>query len=194
MNGHYELTEMGEHMLAHAHLISHSSDVIERHIAGQDTQLKGTVRITAPSCFSYQELPRHLAELNTHYPGIQVELLVNPVEFNMSKRQADIALRITSAPPDHLVGNEVRRIKWGVYAHPRYIAEQCKAENLKDLQQHKLIGATGALRNHAMFQWLDSQFNENIGPSTDDLVAMSYLASSARWLAILPDDLAHPGI
>lgn len=194
LNGRYELTEMGEEMLVHAHRIGHSFDDIERHIAGQDTQLRGIVRITAPSSFSYHELPHHLAELNKLYPGIQVELLVSPVELNMTNRQADIALRITSIPPDHLVGREIRRIKWGVYGHPDYIAEQGKVENLADLQQHKIIGAAGSLRNHPTFLWLDSKLSDNIGPRTDDLVAMSYLANSAQGLAILPDDLAQNGI
>ena len=190
LNGIYELTEMGEEVLAHAHRISHSFDDIERHIAGQDTQLKGTVRITAPSSFAYYELPRHLAELNKLYPGIKVELLVTTQELNMTNRQADIALRITSTPPDHLVGREVRRIKWAVYAHPNYSAEFGKAENLADFQHHRFIGSAGQLSNHPTFAWLDSKYANNISARSDDLVAMSHLANSAQGLAILPDDLA----
>jgi len=194
LNGNYELTELGEKMLIHGRSISHSFNDIERQVAGQDTQPKGIVRITAPSSFSYHVLPKHLAKFNQLYPEIQLELLVTQLELNMSSRQADIALRVTSTPPEHLVGREVRRMKWGVYAHSDYINQFGKADNLTELHEHRLIGATGALRNHPVFIWLDKNCSSNIAPRTDDLVAMACLANNAHGLAILPDDLKQKGL
>jgi len=194
LNGHYELTQLGEDMITHAQQITQSFDDIERHLAGKDTQPKGVVRITAPSSFAYNILPNQLRELNKQYPDIKVEVLVSNLELNMSNRQADIALRITLNPPDHLVGREVCRIQWGVYAHPDYLAQWGRPDNIADLEQHCLIGPAGALRNHAVLSWLDKKHQGTFGPRSDDLVAMSYLANSAQGLAILPDDLALPGI
>ena len=194
LNGSYELTEMGEGMLVHAQRITHSFDDIERDIAGKDKQPKGIVRITAPTSFSYNYLPRHLADFNKLYPDIQVELLVTNLELNMTNRHADIALRVTQAPPDHLVGREVSRIKWGVYASSDYVSVHGRPESLKNLVNHPLIGATGLLRSHPAFLWLDKKWASNIGPRTDDLVAMSCLAESSQGLAFLPDDLKRPGM
>ncbi|MEH6450543.1 MAG: LysR family transcriptional regulator [Oleispira sp.] len=194
LNGRYELTELGEKMLMHARIISHSFDDIDRQLAGQDTQPKGIVRITAPSSFSYNELPLHLATFNQRYPEIKLELLVTPLELNMSNRQADIALRVTSTPPEYLVGREIRRIKWGVYANADYINEFGKPDSLKELSQHKLIGAAGSLANHPTFIWQEKNLASTIGPRTDDLVAMACLANNAYGLAILPDDLKQPGL
>lgn len=194
LNGTYELTELGEDMLVHAQRITHSFDDIERHIAGKDTKPKGVVRITAPRSFAYNLLPVHLAELNKLYPDIQLELLVTNLEMNMTNRHADIALRVTSAPPDHLVGREVCRIKWAVYGHPDYLAKQGRPENLTALNQHCLIGGAGPLRSHATLSWLDKKLSSNISLRSDDLVAMSHLANSGQALALLPDDLALPGL
>jgi len=194
LNGSYELTELGEEMLVHAQRIFHSFDDIERHIAGKDTELKGIVRITAPSSFSYSHLPEHLHELNKLYPNIEIELLVTNLELNMTNRHADIAIRVTSNPPDHLVGREIRRIKWGVYASKNYISEHGRPANLKDFGDHRLIGASGSLRSHRTFSGLDSKYASNISHRSDDLVAMSYLAKSGLGLALLPDDLARQGI
>ena len=194
LNGSYELTELGEEMLLIGQSITHSFEDIERHIAGKDTQIKGIVRITAPSSFSYTCLPRHLAELSKLYPDIQVELLVTNLELNMTNRLADIAIRVTSSPPEHLVGREVRRIKWGAYASEDYLSKHGKADSLMDLKNHRLIGAMGSLRSHPAFSWLDKKYALNIGQRTDDLVAMSCLAESGHGLALLPDDLARPGI
>ncbi|MDN4502155.1 LysR family transcriptional regulator [Alteromonadaceae bacterium BrNp21-10] len=194
LNGSYELTELGEEILVQAQHVSHLFDDIERHIAGKDTQPKGVVRITAPSSFSYSCLPDHIAALNELYPDIQIELLVTNLELNMTNRHADIAIRVTSAPPDHLVGRQVRLIKWGVYASEEYISKQGRAEGLNDFSQHRLIGATGVLRNHPVFSWLDNKVELNIGQRTDDLVAMACLAHSGQGIALLPDDLAKPGL
>lgn len=194
LNGNYELTELGERMLTHGRSINYSFDNIERQVAGQDTQQKGVVRITAPSSFSYTDLPQHLAKFNQLYPEIQIELLVTQLELNMSNRQADIALRVTSTPPEHLVGREIRRIKWGVYAHSDYINEFGKPECLTELDNYKLIGATGVLRNHPAFIWQEKNHANNIGSRSDDLVAMACLANNAHGLAILPDDLKLPGL
>ena len=192
LQGNYELTELGEEILQYAQRITHSFDDIERHIAGKDTQPKGIVRITAPSSFAYYELPKHLLELNKVYPDIQVELLVSNLEVNMTNRHADIALRVTSSPPDHLVGREVRRIKWGVYGPMDYIHKYGRPEKIEDLEGHRFIGATGLLQNHPTFSGLDKKHPQSIGPRTDDLVAMSHLAGGAHGLVILPDDLRQP--
>lgn len=194
LNGSYELTELGDNMLIHAQRITNSFDDIERHIAGKDKQLKGIVKITAPSSFSYNYLPKHLSAFHQLYPNIQIELLVTNLELNMTNRHADIAIRVTAAPPEHLVGREVCRIKWGVYASKEYISSYGKPVSLKDFVNHRLIGAAGSLRSHRVFSWLDSNYAFNISQRTDDLVAMSRLAQSSLGVALLPDDLASNGI
>lgn len=192
LNGIYELTELGEEILIHAQRVSSSFEDIERHLAGKDTQPKGIVRVTAPTSFSYRCLPNHIAELHELYPEIEIELLVTNLELNMTNRYADIAIRVTPTPPEHLVGRQIRYIKWGVYASKQYIAKHGHAANTNDLAHHRLIGAAGALRTHSAFTWLDNKHHLNIGSRSDDFVAMACLAEASQGLALLPDDLAKP--
>ncbi len=194
INGSYELTEIGEEMLVYAQRISNSFDDIERQVAGKDTQPNGVVKITAPSSFAYNYLPNLLAEFNRLYPDIQIELLVTNLELNMTNRHADIALRVTKSAPEHLVGRPVCNIKWGVYASQGYVSSHGLPRNLDDLANHRLIGATGTLRSHVAFSWMDKKYPRNIGQRSDDLVAMSLLAQSGNGLAFLPADLQRPGI
>ncbi|MEH6445354.1 MAG: LysR family transcriptional regulator [Oceanospirillaceae bacterium] len=191
LNGQYELTELGEEMMVHAQKVNLSVEDIERNIAGKDTQPKGIVKITAPSSFAYRDLPEHIAKLSMLYPDIQLELLVTELELSMTNRKADIAIRVTSSPPEHLVGREIRRIKWGVYANSEYETKYGKLNDLSDLANHRLIGATGLLSNHPAYLWLEKKNSASIGLRTDDLVAMSALANTGHWLAILPEDLAN---
>ena len=95
LNHGYELTPMGEELLIEAKKIALSFDDMERHIVGKDIQPKGTVKITAPNNIAYRYLPRYLTAFNKTYPDIHIELLISNLEFNMTNRQADIAVRAT---------------------------------------------------------------------------------------------------
>jgi len=190
--GGYELTETGEEMLVLAQGISNSFDDIDRHIMGKDIQPKGSVKLTAPGSFAYGFLPQYLADFKQLYPDIDIELLVTNQELNMSNRNADIALRVSQSPPEHLVGRQIRSIEWGVYAGTDYLEKFGRPTNVNSLKRHELIGASGTLRSKPAFSWLEKNHSKEITQRCDDLIAMSCLASKNLGLAFLPNDLQRP--
>ncbi len=190
----YELTSAGQELLARAKKIADSFDDIERYIVGKDIQPKGQVKITAPNNIAYHYLPRYLAKFSLLYPDIHIELLASSLEFNMTNRQADIAVRATPSPPDHLIGRQVASIKWGVYSSHTYGDKFTLPDTLEDLQNHALIGAAGGMRSLPAFVWLEKNRSQQICTRCDDLVAMSYFAESGQGLAFLPNDQQRPGI
>jgi len=194
VNNRYELTSIGIEMIAHAQRIENSFDTIERKIVGTDSNPKGVVKITAPTNIAYRYLPRYIEKFNQIYPNIHIELLVSNQEFNMTNRQADIAVRATPSPPEHLVGRQVSTINWGAYASRRYEIKLGLPTVVDDLHGHSLIGATGALRNLPVFTWLEKNWSQNITARCDELVAMSYFAEAGQGIAFLPDDQTRSGI
>jgi len=190
----YELTPMGEELLAEAKKIAASFDDMERHIVGKDIQPKGTVKITAPNNIAYRYLPRYLAEFNQLYPDIKIELLVSNLEVNMNNRQADIAVRATPSPPEHLVGRKLRSITWGVYAGISYKSKEGNPKHIGQLAEHALIGATGSMRSLPAYIWLDKNLPQQIKTRCDELVAMAAFVEAGQGLALLPDDQQRPGI
>jgi len=193
-NGLCELTELGQQLLVQARAIENAFDDIERHLAGRDIRPQGVVKLTAPSSFSYRHLPRHLAAFNQLYPQIQIELLVTNSELNMTNRQADVALRVTHSPPEHLVGREICKIKWGVYASDDYLAQHPAVTDMDSLSQQQLIAAAGNLKQYPAFSYLERKYPDKIVQRSDDLIAMAMLAQSGNGLAFLPDDLAVSGL
>ncbi len=190
----YELTPMGEELLIEAKKIATSFDDMERHIVGKDFQPKGTVKITAPNNIAYRYLPRYLTEFNRSYPDINIELLVSNLEFNMNNRQADIAVRATPEPPEHLVGRRIRSITWGVYASKIYKEKSACPKNINQLSGHALVGAAGSMRNLPAYIWLDKNLSQQIKTRCDELVAMAAFVEAGQGLALLPDDQQRPGI
>ncbi len=190
----YELTPMGEELLISAKKISGSFDELERQIVGKDIQPKGTVKITAPNNIAYRYLPRYLTKFNESYPDIHIELLISNLEINMNNRQADIAVRATSVPPEHLIGRKVRTLRWNVYGSKAYEKKYGLPNNIEQLKNHSLIGATGAASFLPAYRWLDKNLAQNISARCDELIAMAAFAETGQGLAILPDDQQRPEI
>ncbi len=190
----YRLTSMGQELLLRAEKIAQAFDDLDRSIVGKDFQPKGVVKITAPNNIAYRYLSRYLTDFNQIYPDIKVEVLVSNLEFNMNDRRADIAVRATSSPPEHLVGRAVNSISWGVYSSPAYLQKFAAPTKIKQLSQHALIGATGAMRKLPAFVWLEKHYGEQIVARCDDLTAMSCFAEAGLALACLPDDQRRPEI
>jgi len=190
----YELTPTGEELLFFAQNIANSFDDLERHIVGKDIQPKGVVKITAPNNIAYRYLPRYLAEFQHRYPEVHIELLASNLEFNMSNRQADIAIRATPSPPEHLIGRQLKTIQWSVYGSLAYEQQLGLPCNLEELPNHRLIGATGTMRRLPGFTWLEKNIPQSIRIRCDDLVTMSFLTESGQGLAFLPDDQQRPEI
>lgn len=192
INNSYELTVLGHEMLELAEQIENSFDGIERHIVGKDFQPKGIVKITAPSNIAYRYLPRYISDFNLKYPEIRIELLVSNQEVNMSNRQADIAVRATSSPPEHLVGRQVATLDWSVFASKKHEDKFGLPSDIEGLINHSLIGAAGALSRLPVFIWLNKHFASQVITRCDDLTAMSYFVESGQGLAFLPDDQFRP--
>ncbi|GMR01371.1 MAG: LysR family transcriptional regulator [Gammaproteobacteria bacterium] len=190
----YELTPMGEELLISAKKISGSFDELERQVVGKDIQPKGTVKITAPNNIAYRYLPRYLTKFNERYPDIRIELLISNLEINMNNRQADIAVRATSAPPEHLIGRKVRTLKWSVYGSKAYEKKYGLPNNIEQLKTHALISATGGASHLPAYRWLDKNLPQNIKARCDELIAMAAYAEAGQGLAILPDDQQRAGI
>lgn len=106
----YLLTDAGAQMVAGAERVEREMAALERGVAGQDTRLEGPVRITCTDPFAGRMLMRALAALCGRHGGIELELDADSRYLDLSKREADVALRAIArgaSPPEHLIGRRV---------------------------------------------------------------------------------------
>jgi DNA-binding transcriptional LysR family regulator len=109
----YLLTDAGNEMVAGAERVEREMAALERGLAGQDARLAGLVRVTCTDRFIAKILLRALAGLCSQHPGIELELDVDAKNLDLSKREADIAVRafgLTASPPPHLIGRRIAPI------------------------------------------------------------------------------------
>jgi len=194
VHGKYGLTDAGEEILDLAQTVAVAMEDIDRRISGTDVQLKGRLRLTAPASFCNHVLPARLAKFRRAYPEIMVELLSSNEELNMSNRAAEIALRVTHTPPDHLIGRKLADIPWGFYASAAYLERQGKPNGFEALATHNLVGAAGRLVRREGFARIDRELRDRICVRCDDLTAMAACARHGQGLALLPGDVAGDGL
>ena len=193
LDNRYVLTPLGDELLVYARQASGLFEDIERSIVGKDVQPSGVVKITAPFNLVTHYLPEALSDFRKQYPDIEIELLSSNQMVNMNSRLADIALRVCDNPPEHLVGRKVASIPWGIFAAQTDAQTESFVpvdfQALAELVDHdQLIGATGAMRNLAVFAWLEKHYGHRITTRCDELTAMSYCAQAGQGLALLPFD------
>lgn len=106
----YLLTGAGNDMVLGAERVEREMAALERGLAGQDARLEGPVRVTCTDPFVARILLRGLAALCDEHPGIELELDADAKNLDLSKREADVAVRAllpTASPPEHLIGRRL---------------------------------------------------------------------------------------
>lgn len=109
----YLLTTAGHEMVAGAERVEREMAALERGLAGQDARLAGPVRVTCTDPFMAKMVLAALLPLCAEQPGIELELDVDAKNLDLSKREADIAVRalgVNASPPEHLLGRRIAPI------------------------------------------------------------------------------------
>ncbi len=191
--GLHRPTEVGEQMLASAERIEGSIIDLTRKIAGRDKRLVGRLRITSSETLAFRLLTRHIAAFRSAHPGVVVELAVDNRVLNLSRREADVALRPMRPIERDLWGRKLADVAWGVYGARSYIQKTGTPVELSTLSQHPLIGWEEGTRGIATVDWLNATIPAaSFVFRTNSLVNQLMAVRASIGLAVLPCYLGDP--
>lgn len=181
----YLLTHAGEEMYEGALRVEDEISGLSRKVSGQDLRLSGTVRVTTVDMLALWLLPWHFAAFRRAYPGIELEIAVSNAALNLTKREADVALRVGNEPPESLVGRRVGRLVFAIYGSSDYRARR----TAEDLGSHDWIGLDS---DHAPLARRFARFLPEVRPvyRANSVAAAVALAKGGIGLAPLPCGLA----
>lgn len=114
----YRLTESGELAASAAERVETDLHALDREITGRDRQLSGSVRLTASETLSYGVLPQLIAQFRRTHPGIQITLTIDNRILDLSRREAEVALRTRRPTEGDLFGRKLAGIAWAFYGTP----------------------------------------------------------------------------
>ena len=111
----YAPTPEGDEMIALANQMAELVANFERRVAGRDPKPTGLLRVTTVEAIGQRFLPAILTQFQAQNPGVVIDLILSERALNLSRRDADVAIRITNDPPEALVGRRICTVRWAVY-------------------------------------------------------------------------------
>jgi DNA-binding transcriptional LysR family regulator len=190
----YVMTQAGEELQDKLQPVAGQIEGIERRLGGLDAAPGGTIRITTTDTLAHGLLAPVLADFRRLHPRIQLQVVVQNTFLNLTKREADIAVRPSNKPPENLVGRRVGSIQTAIYASKAYLREAAKAGRAPtDWQAHPWVAPDESLGHLAQSRWLHARVSpEQIAISADSLVAMADAVRAGTGLGLLLCLLAEP--
>jgi DNA-binding transcriptional LysR family regulator len=180
----YVLTAGSEELVAAARHIDDTVTSLERKLVGQDLQLSGAIRITSTDTLMVSILPEILAEFRAAHPGIGIEIALSNVMLNLTKREADIAIRPANDAPETLIGRRIAKIAFAIYGSSQYLARRRRTD---DLAAHQWVGPDDSLAGTSVARWMRAELSESeIVLRADSLLGIREAARAGLGLAALP--------
>jgi DNA-binding transcriptional LysR family regulator len=148
-------TESAGQILPLAEQAERAVQGIERVAIGEDSRAAGLVRVTTSENFA-TFLGRMLGELHAKHPGVTVEVLAGNATLDLTRSEADIAIRLAPTPQGELVCRKIATAGWSAYASQSYVAERGIPTPITDLTNHNVIGYNDSLSKSPGAQWLEA--------------------------------------
>lgn len=136
------LTEQGEVLLRTVSEFVQKLTDTEHALTDLDQRPTGTLRLAVPVALGTFWLIPLIKEFNELYPEVNIALLVDDRELDLSMREADVAIRMYPAKQPDLIQRQLITINSSLYASNDYLRVYGVPKSLEDLQRHRIIGYT----------------------------------------------------
>jgi DNA-binding transcriptional LysR family regulator len=116
----YRPTSLGNQLITAAERIEDIAISTERRKRASATNLSGEINLSVPPPIAQHLLLQTMNQFSIDYPLIRLNINSSFQLLNLDRSEADIVIRGTNAPPEHLVGRRIGSMKLNYYAHQDY--------------------------------------------------------------------------
>lgn len=116
-DGRLQPTAAGATVAAHAETMAREAEAIAAAVSGADLVSSGVVRLTAAPVLASRLLAPALPALIDAHPQLEIELIAEPRNLSLTRREADMALRL-ARPRDGgqaIIASRIGRLDYAVY-------------------------------------------------------------------------------
>lgn len=182
----YQPTAAGERAAGAAERVETELLALDREITGRDQQLSGVVRVTASETFSYAVLPPLFAQFHALHPRIRVVLSIDNRVMDLSRREADVALRVRRPVDPDLFGRKLTDVAWAFFGARDGAVNLRREGRAFNFGKHTVIGWDEPARIVAA-EWIAANVpTERIRYRSNSLVNQLKAAAAGLGIALLP--------
>ena len=181
--GRYAPTAAGEELAAAGASLQVTAEQSLLKVAGRDLRPSGVVRITSTDSIAKCLLNPIMALCRQRYPQITLHISIDNTMLSLAKRDADIAIRASLRPPEHLLGKRIGPIAFAVYGAAAYL----DAMKTATLAEHEWIALGDSQENHRTLRWLEAvKPLDQVGLRMDGFASIGQACTQGLGLALLP--------
>jgi len=194
----YTLTGAGHDLLYRAERMEAEALALEREVLGADQRLAGSVRVTATEMIGTRFIMPHVPQFRARHPEIAIELESSNRNVSLTRREADIALRLARPHEENVITRRLAPIPVALYAAPDYLSTRgVPIDAESSLAGHELLlfAATRAFRVENA--WFEPRLaGARITLRSDSVSAIFAAAVAGAGIALLPRAAAdrEPGL
>lgn len=138
--GGYVLTAEGQRLMPHALRAEEAMQAAAGEMAGQGGPLTGQIRLGAPDGSANFLLPQVCSEILDQNPELEIQIVALPRLFNLSKREADMAIMVSRPETGRLLVSKLSDYRLHLAASTDYLRKHGPINTLRDLKGHRIVG------------------------------------------------------
>jgi molybdate transport repressor ModE-like protein len=191
--GRYAATGAGEALAEAGREMQARADAALLRVQGQDLRPQGLVRIASTEGVIGGLVLPLLPALRKALPDLRVLCSARNEFHNLSQREADLALRPATSPPEHLIGHRIGPLRHAVYAQ----REKARRFRRLALDQQPWIALDDSAAGSQALTWLAQMLPlEQVTLRFSGLLMVRSACAQGLGLAVLPCFLgdAEPGL
>jgi DNA-binding transcriptional LysR family regulator len=191
------LTDNGKYLFQTAHEVIAKLKDVEATFSDEKDKLKGKLTITTVVSFGTTWLTPRIKEFMDLHPEIEVELIFDDRELDLSTREADVAIRMRRPKQLNLIQKKFVDFNYHIYGSNEYLEKNGYPKILKDLDKHKFItygkGAPSPVYNPDWVLKLGAKEGKKRKSvmKVNSVYGLLLAVQSGVGLAALPDYITH---
>lgn len=133
------LTDIGADVLDHAQHSVETKEAVESLVSNQITEVKGSLRLSAPPSISDSLLVPIVSAFQASYPNVKVRIMVTNRYVDPISEGVDIVFRVGRMEDSGLVARTLLRYRHQLVASPSYLKQVGHPKHPADLLDHRLL-------------------------------------------------------
>jgi DNA-binding transcriptional LysR family regulator len=133
------LTEQGDLLYRTAREVFSKLAMTEAMLTESKDRPKGPLKVTTTVAFGSAWLTPRVREFLDLYPEIEISIVVDDAELDLSMREADVAIRMSPPRQPDLVQRHLMTVRVHLYASPEYLKKHGTPRRAEELDQHRLV-------------------------------------------------------
>ena len=153
----YILTEAGQEILPLAEEVERAVTALGDAMASRSRRLAGTIRVTAAEPVANLLLAPAAAAFRKIQPDVEIQLLISDEFLDLSRGEADVALRATinGLEDSELVGRRLAIAPWAVYCSRAYAEKNGLPRSIEEAEGHAILGSERSAGAFPVMLWLE---------------------------------------